>query len=161
MEKCLVYIYDVIVFIKYLDHVVGSHGTKPDPDKLALYSRFYPYYPLTKKAPKSFYWTDACGNALDNLKQAFASEPLLILPSFDLPFFISTDASSGAIGTVLSQSVNGQKHPITYWSRQFQKAEQNYSTWEPEALAVVSAVKHLYPYLYGHTFTLLTDPHIS
>ena len=114
-------------------------------------------YQITKKAPKSFYWTDACQNAFDTLKKALASPPVLILPSFDLPFFISTDASNGAIGAVLSQIVNGQEHPIAYWSRQLQKAERNYSTLEREALAVVSAVKHFYPYLYGHTFTLLTD----
>ena len=46
---------------------------------------------------------------------------------------------------------------IPYWSRQLQKAERNYSTIEREALAVISAVKHFYPYLYGHSFTLFTD----
>ena len=82
---------------------------------------------------------------------------MLIFPSFDLPFLLSTDASDGAIGAVLSQRLNGHEHLTAYWSRQLQKAECNYSTIERDALAVVSAVKHFYPYLYGHSFTLFTD----
>ena len=41
--------------------------------------------------------------------------------------------------------------------RQLQRAERNYSTIKREALAVVAAVKHFYPYLYGQNFTLFTD----
>ena len=38
------------------------------------------------------------------------------------------------------------------------KSERNYSTIEREALAIVKAVKELYPYLYGHElFVLQTD----
>ena len=64
-----------------------------------------------------------------------------------------------AIGGVLSQIQDGQEKVIAYWSRQLQKPERNYSTIEREALAVVSAVKEFYPYLYGFQFKLLL-PHI-
>ena len=67
------------------------------------------------------------------------------------------DASDTAIGAVLSQSQNGQEQVISYWSRQLQKAERNYSTIEREALDAVSAVKEFYPYLYGFIFKLVTD----
>ena len=76
---------------------------------------------------------------------------------FSDPFVLSTDASNGAVGGVLSQVRNGKEHVIAYWSRQLQKAERNYSTIEKEALAVVSAVKEFYPYLYGFHFKLVTD----
>ena len=35
--------------------------------------------------------------------------------------------------------------------------ERQYSTVEKEALAAVSTVMEFYPYLYGFTFTLMTD----
>ena len=68
-----------------------------------------------------------------------------------------TDASDVALGGVLSQVQDGLEKPIAYWSRQLSKAERNYSTIEREALAVVSAIKEFYPYLYGFSFTLVTD----
>ena len=37
------------------------------------------------------------------------------------------------------------------------KAEQNYSTIEHEALAIMIAVNEFYPYLYGHEFVLQTN----
>ena len=46
---------------------------------------------------------------------------------------------------------------MAYWSRQLKRAERNYSTLEREALAAVSAIKEFYPYLYGRSFTLVTD----
>ena len=46
---------------------------------------------------------------------------------------------------------------ISYWSRQLSKPERNYSTIEREALVAVAAIKEFYPYLYGFSFTLVTD----
>ena len=63
----------------------------------------------------------------------------------------------GAVGAVLSQEDKGQEHVVAYFSRQRSKAERNYATIEREALAVETAVKEFYPYLYGHTFRLITD----
>ena len=57
----------------------------------------------------------------------------------------------------MSQEHEGEEKLIAYWSRQLSKAEQNYSTIEREALAVVAAVKEFFPYLYGKSFNLLTD----
>ena len=83
--------------------------------------------------------------------------PILAYPCFQQPFILATDASEFAVGGVLSQKINGVERVISYWSRQLNKAERNYSTVEREALAVVAAVKEFYPYLYGRTFTLFTD----
>ena len=66
-------------------------------------------------------------------------------------------AFANALGGVLCQSHNGQERVICYWSRQLSKAERNYSTIEREALAAVAAIKEFYPYLYGFSFTLITD----
>ena len=52
---------------------------------------------------------------------------------------------------------SGKEYVVAYYSHQLSKAEKNYSTTERKALDVVIAVKEFYPYLYGHTFRLITD----
>ena len=61
------------------------------------------------------------------------------------------------VGAGLSQEDKGQEHVVACFTRQLSKAERNYATIEREALAVITAVKEFYPYLYGHTFRLITD----
>ena len=85
------------------------------------------------------------------------SPPILAYPDFKHSFTIATDASGSALGAVLSQEVEGEEKVIAFWSRQLNKAEQNYSTVEREVLAVVAAIKEFFPYLYGRLFILLTD----
>ena len=86
-----------------------------------------------------------------------ANPPILTYPDFTIPFIVSTDASSTAIGGILSQVHDGGEKVVAYWSRQLQKAEHSYSTIEREALAVVGTIKEFYPYLYGFSFTVVTD----
>lgn len=47
--------------------------------------------------------------------------------------------------------------PIAYASRTLTKAEQGYSQLEREALALVFGVGKFHYYLYGRSFTLITD----
>ena len=113
-----------------------------------------PVLPTRKGIP--FKWTSACQGALDRLKQALSS-PILSYPHFDVPITVFTDASNWAVGAVLAHIQDGEEHVVANYSRQLSKQEQNYSTTEREALAVVAAVKELYPYLYGREFQLVTD----
>ena len=92
-----------------------------------------------------------CGRAFELLQL------ILAYPQFVHKFTLATDASDSAQGGVLSQVIDGQEHVISYWSRQLNKAERNYSTVERAALAVVAAMKEFYPYLYARPFTLYTD----
>ena len=81
------------------------------------------------------------------LKTKLTTPPVLGFPQFETPFVVATDASNHAIYGILSQIQHGQEKVNAYWRCQLQKPERNYSTIEGEALAVVSAVKELYPYL--------------
>ena len=74
-----------------------------------------------------------------------------------VPFVLHTDVSNSAMGAVLSQVQEGHEREITYWSRQLDKAQWNYSTIDCEALAAVAAIKEFLSYLYGFWFTLITD----
>ena len=55
--------------------------------------------------------------------------------------FMHSDASKYALGAVLLQGEGENQHPIEYASRLLLKAEQNYSTTERKALAVVWALQ--------------------
>ena len=62
------------------------------------------------------------------------------------------------MGAVLSQlDKEVVEHPICYASQSCNPAEQNYKSFDGECLAVVSATKLFRPYLFGNSFTLVTD----
>ena len=67
-----------------------------------------PLTDLLKKDHK-WHWSINCQEAFDKLKSAVASEPVLRLPSFELPFEVHTDASDKALRGVLVQG-----HPVAF-----------------------------------------------
>jgi len=91
------------------------------------------------------------------LKRNLSTKPLLIYPDFSQPFIVACDASTKAIGAVLSQVRNGEERPVAYCSRQLNSAESKYSVTELELLAFLFATKQFRCYLYGHKFTVHTD----
>ncbi|KAM0730356.1 Retrovirus-related Pol polyprotein from transposon 412 [Formica fusca] len=96
-------------------------------------------------------------NAFEILKEKLMTTPVLKYPDFTQEFIVTTDASDYAIGAVLSQGKVGNDRPIAYASRILSRAEQNYNTTEKELLAIVWAVKHFRPYVYGTKFKIVTD----
>jgi hypothetical protein len=182
LEKCNFALEEV----KYLGHIIGREGIKPDPDNLRgvesfpipnnvkevqsflglanYYRRFVDDYaaisrPLTRLMKKgvAFSWTPECEEAMAALKKALTTSPVLAYPNFGEPFTISTDASNFAIGAVLSQEIGGVERPIAYASRQLNTPEVNYSTTEKELLAVVWAIGYFRCYVYGRKFKIITD----
>lgn len=85
-------------------------------------------------------------SAFNKLKTILSSDDVLLShPDYNKPFELTTDASSSALGAVLSQ--NGR--PITMISRTLSRTEENYATNERELLAIVWALQSLRHYLYG------------
>ena len=52
---------------------------------------------------------------------------------------------------------DGTEHPVGFASQTLSNAEKNYSQLEKKGLACVFGVKKFHTYLYGRSFTLLTD----
>lgn len=115
-----------------------------------------PLQDLFKKG-KPFIWTAMHATAFAALLDAVASKPVLALPDPSQPFQVVTDASSLAVGAVLSQSFNGQQHPVAFMSHKLSPAERNYPAHEQELLAIVTALQEWRHYLLGAPFAVLTD----
>ena len=103
-------------------------------------------------------WAKDCQQAFQTTKRALTSAPVLIHYDVKLPLRLATDASQYGIGAVLSHIMpDGSNRPIEYASRTLSKSEQNYSQIEKEASSNVFGIKKFHIYLYGRTFSLLTD----
>ncbi len=170
----------------YLGHVISEHGVMVSPDKIAAvknwptpenvtdvrsflgtaayYRRFVadfatiatPLHRLTEKFAR-FEWTNECQRSFDTLKAALCDAPVLAFPVPDAPYVLDTDASLTGLGAVLSQVVDGKERVLGYASRSLSKCERNYCVTRRELLAVVWALRHFRPYLYGRQFTVRSD----
>jgi len=66
------------------------------------------------------------------------------------------DASSFAIGAVISQVYGNAEKPVAYASHVLSEAERKYPQIEREGLAIIYSVQKFYDYLYARKFTLIT-----
>lgn len=163
--------------VTYLGKVVGRGHVKPIDAKVYAISSFptpstrrelrrflgmVGYYrgfcknfasvvtPLTDllSPKKSFQWSEKCQSSFNNAKALLANAPVLAAPDFKKPFLLAVDASaSGAGAVLLQQDADEIAHPVSYFSKKFNRHQQAYSTVEKEALALVLAVQHFEVYL--------------
>ena len=98
-----------------------------------------------------------CDSSFHCLNEALASAPVLAHPESEDPFVLDTDVSTVGIGAILSQGRQGYERVIAYYSQALSKPEHNYCTTRHELLAIVKAIDHFHPYLYGRKFTIRTD----
>ena len=70
---------------------------------------------------------------------------------------LTTDASSNAIGSVIHQVVDSIPQPVSFFSVKLNAAQQKYSTFSRELLAVYLSIRHFRHILEGRDFTVFTD----
>jgi hypothetical protein len=110
--------------------------------------------PLTRlrKKEKIWNWNQECQESFDELKCKLSNTPVLAFPDFNVPFILTTDASTVGLGAVLSQVQEGIERLISFANRQLNKAVRAYSASQLDTLAVVWATKYFGCYLYGKKF---------
>ena len=81
---------------------------------------------------------------------AFTTTPILVHPNFAKAFYLETDASDFALGTVLSQiGVDRKLHPVAFYPRKFSATEINYEIHDKELLAIVDTFQEWRYFLKG------------
>ena len=135
-------------FCQYLAHFIPNYSSKVSSISDMLKG-------ADKK--KKFVWTSACQEAFESVLKDLASSQGLGIPNKDGQLVLETDASGLGVGACLYQFVNDRLVPLWYLSKKFSRAEQNYSTRDREALAVIYALRKLEQYLLGKPFILYSD----
>ena len=93
-------------------------------------------------------WSPSCQNSFDGIKALLTNAPVLVVPVFERPFKLAVDASDAGAGAVLLQDGDdGIEHPVSYYSKKFNRHQRVYSTVEKEALALILALKHFEVYV--------------
>ena len=171
--------------VEYLGYTIDATGLKPTPDKLDaivkapepkdltqlrsylgmlnFYRKFLVHAasvlePLNRllRKEESWKWDVEQSKAFQDSKSLLL-DACLIHFNPDLPIVVSADSSKYGIGAVLCQKKDGAELPVVFASRSLNRAEVNYTMTEKEALALIFALKKFHHYLWGHTFTLITD----
>ena len=100
------------------------------------YHKFIPGYvvittPMEKllKKDASFAWSQECRGSFNTMKSKMDSTPIVVFMDWDKQFHVHVDASSVALGLVLTQPGEGDiDHPIYFASRKLASVEKNYTT---------------------------------
>ena len=94
-------------------------------------------------------WGKEQDSAVNKLKLAVTSYPVLRQPMLDRPWVIACDASIHSMGASIGQMVDGKMTVTAYCSRAFHGPEKNYPIQHKEALALVFAIEKFNHYILG------------
>ena len=155
--------------MNYLGFEVSSQGVQASPDKVraavegprpkdihdvrsflglaSYYRKFIRGFseiakPLTDltRAAKELDWKEPQQSAFIRLKMALATAPILLLPDFELPFVITTDASETAVGAILEQNQGRGIQPVAFARRILNSSKMRNSAYERELLGIAWAL---------------------
>jgi len=108
-----------------------------------------------------FTWSKEADDSFNKLKESFKIGEVLIFPDPEKEFIVETDASDFAVGCVLSQinSADNLLHPVAFHSRSLNRAEINYTIYDKELLAIITAFDTWRHHLEGAKYPvrIITD----
>jgi transposase InsO family protein len=169
----------------YLGHIVGGGELKPNPARveslykikpptcvadvrsvLGCFGYYRQYLPkfaervesITRLLKKGaiFIWTDEMTVICRQLAVDLATA-VLVIPVEGDRFKIETDASSVAVGAILSVGQGTEWRPVEFASKTLQPAQRNWAVREKEAYAIIWAVAKFDSFVRGRKFDIYTD----
>jgi hypothetical protein len=172
--------------VTYLAHRIDADGLHPTDSKLRaianaptpenvtqlksflgllmFYSRFLPHHssvlaPLNELLRRDvpWRWSKKEDQAFNSAKTLLLESDTLVHYDDKLQLYLSCDASSYGAGAVLSHCIDGQFRPIAFASCSLTKAQRNYSQLDKEAFSIIFGLKRFHQFLYGRSFTIITD----
>jgi hypothetical protein len=126
-----------------------------------VYKRFMPHAAATQvplhdvesgpriKGSHPINWTPELLKAFEECKASLSRGTLLAHHDPSAPLALVTDAFTSAMGAVLQQQVENAWQPLAFFSKKFNPAQQKYSSYDRELLAIYDAVKHFRQMLEG------------
>nr|GFA00780.1 reverse transcriptase domain-containing protein [Tanacetum cinerariifolium] len=120
----------------FLGHAGFYHHFIQDFSKIAR-----PMTHLLKKETP-FVFSKECIDAFNTLKKKLTEAPILVVPSWNLPFELMCDASDFAISAVLGQRKMKHFQPIHYASKTMTEAQIHYTTTKKEIKGYVITQSH-------------------
>ena len=132
---------------------------------VTYYGKFIPHL-ATISAPSNqllkhgvkYKWSKDCKRAFRTPKTKPTSASVLVHYDPRLTLRLFCDASSYGVGAVPAHEMeDGSERPVAYASRTLTNSERNCAQIERESLALIFGVKRFHSYLFGQTFTLITD----
>jgi len=116
----------------------------------------HPLYALLKK-DIIWAWSEEVQETFHTLKEKLSKFPIIRRPDFNKVFVLHTNWSAFGIGVILGQLDEENKEYVIAYASRNNKAQNNYSSYKGECLAIVWAVIHFKHYLYGTKFTFYID----
>lgn len=140
----------------------NQHNVRQFLGLASFFRRFVPNFaiiakPLTHLLKKDvkWEWGHNTETAFRTLQKELSNKPVLALYNPEAETELHTDACKIGLGGILLQKdINNVLRPIAYFSRQTTPEEQNYSSYDLETLAVISALHKFRVYLIGAAFNL-------
>eukprot|EP00057_Strongylocentrotus_purpuratus_P007993 XP_011662467.1 PREDICTED: uncharacterized protein K02A2.6-like [Strongylocentrotus purpuratus] len=168
--------------VRFYGLVFSKDGVQPDPQKTAAISAlnapqnvtelreflgivtymspFIPRLasltaPLRELVKKDviYSWTESHQKVFETIKDMICKETTLAYFDPKKPVVLEVDASMKGVGAALTQ----EGRPIAFASKSLTDTEQRYANIEREMLAVVYACEKFHTFVFGRSFTILSD----